>query len=102
MVSVSKGDLELIRKALYCIRHSQAISFAVRGLRQMKDQLFADYLERLEDLQRRLHQEVREPACASDGLVARASHELRGGVAGPYRRRAAGGHGYRPGRPSPP
>lgn len=33
----------------------------------MKDQFFADYLERLEDLQRRLHQAVRElPAAAMD------------------------------------
>ncbi len=33
----------------------------------MKDQLFADYLERLEDLQRRLHKEVRDlPAEAMD------------------------------------
>jgi hypothetical protein len=33
----------------------------------MKDQLFADYLERLEDLQRRLHQAVRDlPAEAMD------------------------------------
>jgi len=33
----------------------------------MKDQIFADYLERLEDLQRRLHKEARElPADAMD------------------------------------
>jgi uncharacterized damage-inducible protein DinB len=33
----------------------------------MKDQFFADYLERLEDLQRRLHREVRDlPAEAMD------------------------------------
>ena len=33
----------------------------------MKDQFFADYLERLQDLQRRLHQEVRDlPAEAMD------------------------------------
>jgi len=35
----------------------------------MKDQFFADYLERLEDLQQRLHQEVRAlPAEAMDWL----------------------------------
>src|SRR5262245_7743357 len=33
----------------------------------MKDQLFADYLQRLEDLQHRLHKEVRDlPAVAMD------------------------------------
>jgi hypothetical protein len=33
----------------------------------VKDQLFADYLERLEDLQRRLHKDVRDlPAEAMD------------------------------------
>ena len=33
----------------------------------MKDQIFADYLERLEDLQRRLHKDVRDlPADAMD------------------------------------
>ena len=58
----------------------------------MKDQFFADYLERLEGLQHRLHQEVRDlPAEAMDWSPGPEKNELRGGAAGPYHRRAARG-----------
>jgi hypothetical protein len=57
----------------------------------VKDQFFADYLERLEDLQQRLHKEVRDlPAEAMDWSPG-PRNELRGSVAGPHRRLAARG-----------
>ena len=48
----------------------------------MKDQFFADYLERLEDLQRRLHQAVRDlPAEALDWSPGPAMNPVMNSVA---------------------
>jgi hypothetical protein len=47
------------------------------GSIEVKDQLFADYLERLEDLQHRLHRDVRDlPAEAMDWLPGPAMNSV--------------------------
>jgi hypothetical protein len=88
-----------------CFRDAdrQAVAFP-RGKieiwkQEVKDQFFADYLERLEDLQYKLQKEVQDlPADVVDWSPG-PDNEIRGSATGPYYRLAQGGDRYRPGRP---